>query len=339
MRRESEPLQRLNWGCGEHTKAGWINSDIKEASGVDLVGDIRRGLPLPSESIDYAVSVHALPELSYGELVPALEELLRVLKPHGVLRLVLPDLDRAARAYVEGDESYFHHVHDDAESLGGRFVTQVLWHGYSRSLFTSDFMTETMQRAGFAEVGTCAPHETHSRFAEIVELDNREEESFYIEGSRPARRSKWRHGGYNRRPSMPVSIDVTDVKVTARDEGSDLLAGHIDKPAGGDRFEGEVLRISGWVLGRSSPAKEVEVVSEHDVVGRAPIDVPRPDIAAHHAGVPGAEAAGFELTLSAGGRGASELLVSVVLEDGSRAQLCVVRVDITRQGVLSRIFR
>jgi hypothetical protein len=138
---------------------------------------------------------------------------------------------------------------------------------------------------------------------------------------------------------MPVSIDVTNVKVTARDEGGDLLAGHIDKPAGGDRFEGDALRISGWVLSRGSLAKEVEVVSEHDVVGRAPIDFPRQDIAEHHAGVAGAETAGFELTLAAGGRGASELLVSVVLEDGSRTQLGVVTVDIARQGVLSRIFR
>jgi Methyltransferase domain len=338
MPRESD-LQRLNWGCGEHTREGWINSDIKEAPGVDVVGDVRRGLPLGSESFDYAVSVHALPELSYPELVPALEELLRVLKPNGVLRLVLPDLDKAVRAYLDGDEEYFHHVGKDAETPGGRFIAQILWYGYSRSLFTAEFAGELLRRAGFVDIAVCAPGETRSRFAEIVELDNREDESFYIEGRRPERRSKWLQGRYNRRSSMPASIDVTEVSVTAREEGSDLLGGHIDRPAAGDRLEGEALRISGWVLGSRSPAKEVEVVSEHDVVGRASVDYPRPDIAKHHAGVSGAETAGFDLTLVAGGRGPSELLVSVVLEDGSRAQLGVIKVDIARQGVLSRLFR
>src|SRR5215207_3868086 len=339
MPQESDSLRRLNWGCGEHTREGWINSDIKEAPGVDVVGDVRSGLPLASESVDYAVSVHALPELSYPELVPALEELLRVLKPQGVLRLILPDLDKAVRAYLDRDEEYFHHVRDDADSPGGRFITQILWYGYSRSLFTAEFASELLRRAGFVDVGVCAAGETRSRFAEIVELDNREDESFYIEGSRPERRSKWLQGGYNRRSSMPASIDVTEVSVTAREEGSDLLAGHIDKPAAGDRLEGEALRITGWVLGSRSSAKEVEVVSEHDVVGRASVESPRPDIAEHHAGVSGAETAGFDLTLVAGGRGPSELLVSVVLEDGSRARLGVIKVDIARQGVLSRLFR
>lgn len=338
MPRGSESLRRLNWGCGEHTRPGWINSDVKEGPGVDLVGDIRRGLPLASESVDYAVSVHALPELSYGELVPALEELLRVLKPHGVLRLVLPDLDQAVRAYQEGDEQYFHHVREDAGSPGGRFITQILWYGYSRSLFTPAFATELMEKAGFVEIGSCRPGETGSRFAEIVELDNREEESFYIEGKRPARRSRWLPGGYNRRPSMAVSIDVTEVDVTAS-PGGDLLAGHLDGPVAGARFEGDMLRIVGWAVGSRSPAKEVEVVSDHDVVGRAPIDVPRSGVAEMHAGAAGVETAGFDMTLSAGGRGASELLVSVVFEDGSRSALGVIRVNVTRQGVLSRLFR
>jgi len=338
MPRESDPLRRLNWGCGEHTGPGWINSDIKEGDGVDLVGDIRRGLPLPSESIDYAVSIHALPELSYGELVPALEELLRVLKPRGVIRLALPDLDKAVRAYLAEDEGYFHHVREDAESPGGRLVTQILWYGYSRSLFTADFTTELLRRAGFAEIAVCAPKETHSRFAEIVELDNREEESFYIEARRPARRSKWLSGRYNRRSSMPVSIDVTEVDVTAS-TGGDLLAGHLDGPIVGAHFEGDALRIVGWAVGSRSPAREVEVVSEHDVVGRAPVNVPRPGVAEMHAGVAGAETAGFDMALSAGGRGASELLVSIVFEDGSRSALGVIRVNVTRQGVLSRLFR
>ena len=132
-------VSRLNWGCGSHVLPGWINSDIKQAPGIDLVADIKEGLPLAEGSIEYAVSVHALPELRYDEVIPALLELKRVLKPGGVLRLVLPDLRKAIDAYVEGNGSYFHLVEGDATTLGGRLITQILWYGYSRTLFTCRF--------------------------------------------------------------------------------------------------------------------------------------------------------------------------------------------------------
>src|SRR5207248_3034255 len=127
----SAPVVRLNWGCGEHVAPGWINSDTKDDPHVDLVADIRQGLPLESGSVDYAVSVHALPELAYAELVPALEELLRVLKPNGVLRLVLPDLDRAIDAYRERRDDYFKVPPEEATSTGARFVAHTLWFGYT----------------------------------------------------------------------------------------------------------------------------------------------------------------------------------------------------------------
>jgi predicted SAM-dependent methyltransferase len=93
-------VRRLNWGCGGEGEPGWINSDRKDGPNVDLCCDIRSGLPLDSDSIDYAVSIHALPEVPLADLVPVLEELRRVLRPGGVLRLALPDVLRGLDAYV-----------------------------------------------------------------------------------------------------------------------------------------------------------------------------------------------------------------------------------------------
>ena len=67
--------RRLNWGCGECGEPGWINSDIKEGPGVDISCDIRDGLAIESDSLDYVVSIHALPMISYDDLVPVLQEL------------------------------------------------------------------------------------------------------------------------------------------------------------------------------------------------------------------------------------------------------------------------
>jgi predicted SAM-dependent methyltransferase len=173
---------RLNWGCGTQPEPGWINSDIKSGPGIDISCDILDGLPLEDRSVDYVVSIHALPELPYPSLVPALRELRRVLKQGGVLRLALPDLDRALDAYRRGDRGYFLIPDDDATSLGGKLSVQMTWYGYSRSLFTGDYVEELMRKAGFAEVRRCAYRETSGPFPAIVELDNREAESLFVEG-------------------------------------------------------------------------------------------------------------------------------------------------------------
>lgn len=176
----SEEVRRLNWGCGDWVEPGWINSDMKEAQGV-LACDIRAGLPIESDSVDYAVSIHALPELPYTEQVIALGELRRVLKPGGTLRLGLPDLERAVDAYKRGDRDYFAVPDDEMASLGGKLVAQLVWFGYSRTLFVRDFIEELLLKVGFAEVYHVHFKETRSRHREIIALDNREAESLFVE--------------------------------------------------------------------------------------------------------------------------------------------------------------
>src|SRR4051812_25596152 len=173
--------RRLNWGCGGHTLPGWINSDNKEAADIELSCDIRDGLPLTDGSMDYVVSIHALPEVPYDQLLPVLGELRRVLATGGVLRLALPDLLKGVRAYERGDRDYFLVPDEDARSLGAKLVTQLIWYGYSRTLFTAEFIEEMLRKAGFERVEHCAFRQTSGPYPEIVELDNREPESLYVE--------------------------------------------------------------------------------------------------------------------------------------------------------------
>ena len=175
---------RLNWGCGPHPIAGWLNSDMHQLPGVDLCCDIRAGLPLATDSIDYAVAHHALQDLAWPDLVPALRQLHRVLRPDGVLRLGLPDLERAIDAYRRGDHAYFHVPDEDARSLGGKLITQIVWYGSVRTPFTFDFVEELLAHARFRRVTRCAFKQTASRYREIVALDNRPRESLYVEAEK-----------------------------------------------------------------------------------------------------------------------------------------------------------
>ena len=175
---------RLNWGCGGQGEPGWINSDRKTGRGIDLPCDIRDGLPLGDNSIDYAVSIHALQEVPIPEIVPVLRELHRVLKPGGVLRLCLPDLDKGIDAYRRQDGAHFLIPDEDAQSLGAKFIMHMLWYGYSRTLFTQDFIAELLLRAGFTRADACGYRQTLSGHAGIVELDNREHESLFAEATK-----------------------------------------------------------------------------------------------------------------------------------------------------------
>jgi len=178
------PVSRLNWGCGPNPPPGWINADLLHGSGIDISQDIREGLPLECNSIEYIVSIHALQDLPYLDVVPALQELRRVLKPGGVLRLSLPDLERAIAAYLRNDPGYFYIPDNESETISGKLIVQMTWYGSNRMMFTWEFARELLLRAGYSSVTRCAYTQTASWFPEIVALDTRERESLFVEAQK-----------------------------------------------------------------------------------------------------------------------------------------------------------
>jgi predicted SAM-dependent methyltransferase len=177
----TEDVTRLNWACGTTPARGWINADRLAAPGIALSGDIRDGLPFGDGVVDYAVAIHGLQDLGYLDVVPALKELRRVLRPGGVLRLGLPDLERALDAYTRGDAGYFYIPDAEVTTLSGKLIVQLTWYGSVRTPFTWEFARELLLRAGFRGVVRCAYRITASHHAAIVELDNRERESLFVE--------------------------------------------------------------------------------------------------------------------------------------------------------------
>ena len=162
-------------------RPGWLNLDCFAAPGVDLVADLRAGLPLASASIAYAVAMHVLQDLAYLELGPALRELRRVLTPGGTLRAGVPDLERGMRAFLRDDPAYFHVPDDEVRSAGAKLVVQAIWYGSVRTPFTWDFAREMCEKAGFRSIHRTAFGRTVSRQTGITALDNRERETLFFE--------------------------------------------------------------------------------------------------------------------------------------------------------------
>lgn len=325
---------RLNWGCGSHVAEGWINSDVKDDPGIDLVADIRKGLPLASGSCDYVVSIHALPEFSYQELPSVLRELRRVIKPGGCLRLGLPDLRRGIDAYLRGERDYFKVDPDEVQSAGGRFIVHMLWYGYSRTLFTVDFTEELLRKAGFVDVGECAYRVTSSGFEGITDLDNRSEESFFIEARRGADDDRMEPlaGVHNRDITQEHSMQIIDMTHATP---NDRLQGHF-------RVEQEdsKLEFVGWALGADSPVTSVEVVSAGEIVASTSVAIERPDIAKAFPDKAGAATCGFRLAIEPSGKGQSRLELRATLKDGDHAAMGELEVSTPgrrRKGILRRL--
>jgi len=178
------PVRRLNWSVGPTPVPGWVNVDVRDGGPDDVPGDIRGGLPLEDASVDYAFSLHALAEIPYREVVPVLAELRRVLRPGGALRVVVPDLELLHDAYRRGDASVFEVPDADARRPGAKLVTQLVWHGLNRTVFTYDALEEFLRRAGFSRVERSTVGRTSTPWPDIAALDGRAAVSLFVEAVR-----------------------------------------------------------------------------------------------------------------------------------------------------------
>ncbi len=112
----SLPALRLHIGCGDIQFPDWINIDAQKVRGVDLQWDVRVPLPFPDGGVDAIYSHHMFEYLEFPDESSALiKEFYRVLKPGGVLRLVIPDMEKYVRSYANGDATFFKQLY----RLGG----------------------------------------------------------------------------------------------------------------------------------------------------------------------------------------------------------------------------
>ena len=81
-------MRKLNIGCGQDIKKGWINLDIYKGEGIDIVHDIN-DLPLPFEDqfFNYILCQDVLEHVNY---IPIINDIHRILKKGGILKIRVP---------------------------------------------------------------------------------------------------------------------------------------------------------------------------------------------------------------------------------------------------------
>lgn len=94
----------LNVGCGTDYKEGWINIDNNSDHNIeklDLNWDLRNPLPFADNSVDYIFNEHFFEHLSVEESRVAMADFMRTLKPGGVMRIAMPDMEDVVALYLD----------------------------------------------------------------------------------------------------------------------------------------------------------------------------------------------------------------------------------------------
>jgi predicted SAM-dependent methyltransferase len=93
-------MKYLNLGCGQRFHSSWTNINfVSNGDGV-IAHNLKYGIPFPDKSFDVVYHSHVLEHFPKAEAEPFIKECYRVLRPQGILRVVVPDLEQIARTYL-----------------------------------------------------------------------------------------------------------------------------------------------------------------------------------------------------------------------------------------------
>ena len=202
-------LVSINLGCGLAVAKGWINVDgslnaliavlpkflhqfayrltgANRYYSIDqychLLGDhhfvhhdLAYGIPFKDGVVDFIYSSHFLEHLFYKDAQHLLKESYRVLKAGGIIRISVPDLEYAVDLYHSGKKH---------EMLGNYFFVEDDASNYARHKYMYDFdlLSESLSHAGFQNIRRCNYQEGLT--PDLEKLDNRPEESLFVEATR-----------------------------------------------------------------------------------------------------------------------------------------------------------
>lgn len=178
---------RLHVGCGAMALPGWVNIDIRPQPGVDVVLDVREGLPY--DNVEYIFAEHFIEHLDLETGLQFLRECRGVLDDTGVIRISTPNLDwvwatayqtrwrevSASTASIDPTEW----AHDDDASADCLEINRAFRAWGHRFLYNRSLLTECLRMARFANLEWCSYGK--SRHLALIGLE-RHERSLGISG-------------------------------------------------------------------------------------------------------------------------------------------------------------
>ena len=203
----------VQYGCGTVAPELWTNFDVSPTLVIQkipiigfllkrrlnilfpsnvLKGNIVAGLPFDENSCDGLFCSHVLEHLSLNDFRTALQNSYKILKPGGIFRCIVPDLEDAARTYLTSldngnnlasvDFIKIIHIGSEQRERGiiARFVDLF---GNSKHLWMWDIksLSAEFQDAGFVNIRPCKFGDCEDEMFKHVEIESRFENAVAIE--------------------------------------------------------------------------------------------------------------------------------------------------------------
>lgn len=135
---------KLNLGCGHRPLAGYVNVDLRELPGVDIVA-AADAIPLVPGAVEEIAAAHLIERFPQEELERAvLPHWRALLRDGGTLRLVASDADAMTQGFAERSYPFA----DLREALYGGLDRDGELH---RNVFTPESCAELLAAAGFVD--------------------------------------------------------------------------------------------------------------------------------------------------------------------------------------------
>jgi len=155
---QSAPNAALHFGSGVNKFQNWLNLDI--GGPADIHCDFTKPLHfLVSNSFQYCYSEHVLEHFPRAQALKMTREIFDSLKPGGVFRVAIPDLDLVIESYKNYDgglhkDHYqaFIETYGDSYGTRGEFL-DICMRGWGHQyIYNEEDLTLMLKKAGFKTV-------------------------------------------------------------------------------------------------------------------------------------------------------------------------------------------
>ncbi len=173
----------LNLGAGPRgiDDAHWVNVDGAPDDGVRFLVDFQRPLPFDDAAFDGVFCEHVLEHFGQPDGERLAREILRILKPGGVFRVIVPDAELVLKRYFEAPDALV------AARGDGEGTAMEMVNSYFRQRYDHQFMYDwptlarTLRRAGFASVARSGFRDPAGCPALRIDDEKYAAESLYVE--------------------------------------------------------------------------------------------------------------------------------------------------------------
>jgi hypothetical protein len=151
--------------------------------------DVTRRIPVPDNSAEVLYSSHMLEHLDRQDAMMFLAEARRVLVSGGIVRMVVPDLEKSINSYISHADAdlFIESIHvcvPRPRKLSERLRILLVGPRHHQWMYDGKSLCRLLNNCGFTEARNVPPGETRIKNPAHLDLCERTDESVYVEATK-----------------------------------------------------------------------------------------------------------------------------------------------------------